>query len=366
MKRALITGGAGFIGSNLAVYLLNHGWRVTLFDNLSRKGTKSNLSWIRSNCDVSHLTLCTEDIRNYEAVRKEAARADAIFHLAGQVAVTTSFLRPKEDFDINLVGTMNILESARESGHKPIIIFASTNKVYGELEGIAVLENKKRYEFSSDFKNGISETNQLDFHSPYGCSKGAADQYIRDYYRMYGIPTVVFRQSCIYGPRQMGMEDQGWVAHFAIKTSLDEPLSIYGNGKQVRDLLHVYDLIAAYQSAIDQIDQSKGKIYNIGGGRDHTFSLLEYITFMEKLSGKKINLNFQKTRPGDQKIYISDNAKITRELSWKPAICHKDGLKELYNWVKNNLDLFKQKKIMADIFVASPSIQPFVLAGKPA
>lgn len=352
-KRALITGGAGFIGTNLTVHLLKQGWYVTVFDNLSRKGTKSNLSWIQSQTKTKNLTLCIADIRNYDAVKQEVARADVIYHLAGQVAVTTSYLRPKEDFDINLLGTMHILEAARESGHKPIILFASTNKVYGGLEDVQITETSDKYLFNEQFKAGIAESQQIDFHSPYGCSKGAADQYIRDYYRMYDIPTVVFRQSCIYGPRQMGMEDQGWVAHFAIKTLLKEPLTIYGDGKQVRDLLHVTDLIAAYQTAIDKIKTAKGKIYNIGGGSDHSFSLLEYVAYLEAIIGKKILLNFQQMRPGDQKIYISNTQKINKELNWSQQICHKQGLEELYNWVKQNMQLFEKKPNLVDAFAAT-------------
>ena len=339
-NKILITGGAGFIGSNLSNYLLAKGWEVTIVDNLSRNGTWENLVWLKNNHRYSKLNVNIIDIRNFNEIKRIISKVNVIYHLAGQVAVTTSFLNPRHDFEVNALGTFNILEAARELGHKPIIIFASTNKVYGQMNGVNVKEGKFRYSYRN-FPDGIHEEHHLDFHSPYGCSNGVADQYTRDYYRMYNIPTVVFRQSCIYGPRQMGIEDQGWVAHFAISTVLGKRINIYGDGKQVRDLLHVYDLIEAYQNAVKNIKKSAGQVYNIGGGVEHSFSLLEYLKYLEELSGKKIKTKFDEWRPGDQKVYITNIKKLKNELSWRPKISHKKGLKELFEWVKKNKELFK-------------------------
>ncbi|MBI3486287.1 GDP-mannose 4,6-dehydratase [Candidatus Daviesbacteria bacterium] len=340
MNKVLITGGAGFIGSNLALSLLKQNWQVVIFDNLSRKGSKQNLEWVKKiNPNRKNLKIQINDIRDVQTIDKAVKNAEVIFHLAAQVAVTTSFLNPREDFEINLGGTFNILEAARKSQHKPTIVFASTNKVYGNLENLKVKKVKNRYLFED--KKVISETYPLDFHSPYGCSNGAADQYVRDYFRMYQIPTVVFRQSCIYGPRQMGVEDQGWTAHFAIASILGKPITIFGEGKQVRDLLHVDDLIEAYLKSITLINKTRGEVFNIGGGEKHSFSLLEYIQFLEKLLNKKIKFKLAPVRPGDQKIYISDNTKLKKILDWQPKTCHKDGLKSLAIWVKDNRDIFR-------------------------
>lgn len=340
-KHVLITGGSGFIGINLALSLLNSGYLVTIFDNFSRFGTKGNINWLKkNNHNLNNLKIVKGDIRDYKKLKKEVLPANIIFHLAAQVAVTSSFTNPKEDFEINVLGSLNVLEAAKESKKKPIIIYSSTNKVYGDLAKFSVRKNKKRY-FYPDIPNGVSEEVNLDFHSPYGCSKGSADQYFRDFYRMYGLRTVVFRQSCIYGLRQMGIVDQGWVAFLAALVHLKKPITIFGDGKQVRDLLHVDDLIRAYMQAIKNIKKSAGEIYNIGGGKNHTFSLLEYIEFLEKAANRKIPLKYKDWRPGDQKVYISDNKKLKQHLKWEPKICHKDGLKELYKWVGENKDLFK-------------------------
>lgn len=337
-KRTLVTGGAGFIGSNLCAHLLKNGWEVAVFDNLSRRGSEKNLVWLLQNHNAKNLKVEIKDIRDYEAVKDAVKSADVVFHLAAQVAVTTSFLNPREDFEINALGSFNVLEAARESGHKPIVIFASTNKVYGAMEKVKVKESPTRYTYV-DYLNGIDEAYPLDFHSPYGCSNGVADQYTRDYYRMYKIPTVVFRQSCIYGPRQMGIEDQGWVAYFAIATVLCRPITIYGDGKQVRDILYVDDLIDAYMRAVSYIDKAKGQVYNVGGGNSNALSLLEYIGFLEKKK-KKINIKKAKWRMGDQKVFISNNAKLMKDLDWSPKTSCKKGVGQLMQWVVKNKSLF--------------------------
>lgn len=338
-RKALVTGGAGFIGSNLVTRLLKEGWEVTIFDNLSRKGSEKNLLWILHKYKTPKLNVLIKDVRNFNDLKETIKKTDVVYHLAAQVAVTTSFLNPREDFEINALGSFNVFEAARVSKHKPIVIFASTNKVYGSMSSIKVNEGQDRYNYL-DMPEGISEDYPLDFHSPYACSNGVADQYALDYFRMYGVPTVVFRQSCIYGPRQMGTEDQGWVAYLAIAALLDEEIRIYGNGKQVRDLLHVDDLIEAYQLSIKKIKLSQGQAYNIGGSKDHSFSLLEYNKYLSEELNKKIKIKFKKWRPGDQKIYLSNTNKIRRHLHWEPRICHKFGLKDLISWVKSNQNLF--------------------------
>lgn len=269
--KVLITGGAGFIGSNLAHQLIMDGETVTILDNLSRRGTANNLAWLRAN-HGERFRLIQGDVRDGVAVAQAARDQQVIYHLAAQVAVTTSVTEPRHDFEVNALGTFNVLEAARRVSDNPILIFTSTNKVYGGMEDVAVAEQPTRYAFR-DLPEGISESRPLDFHSPYGCSKGAADQYVRDYARIYGLRSVVFRMSCIYGTRQFGNEDQGWVAHFLISAALGRPISIYGDGKQVRDLLFVQDLIEAFKQATRQSDRTAGQVYNIGGGMANTLSV---------------------------------------------------------------------------------------------
>lgn len=338
-NRVLITGGAGFIGSNLAAHYLKKGWQVTVFDNLSRKGSEKNLSWLIQSFKGNDLKVIEKDVRDFEAVTEAVRLADLIYHLAAQVAVTTSLLNPREDFEVNALGGFNVLEAARQAGHKPIVIYSSTNKVYGQLENVLIKEGEKRYDFEEI--EGIDEEHPLDFHSPYGCSKGIGDQYTRDYARIYRLPTVVFRQSCIYGPRQMGVEDQGWVAHFVISALHKRPITIYGNGKQVRDLLHVKDLIAAYEQAVDNIEICRGQVYNIGGGKEFSLSVLEAIELIGSLLGKKIEPSFAEARLGDQKVFISDNTKLKEHLRWEPKVHFKDGITELIACVKENRNLFR-------------------------
>ena len=260
--------------------------------------------------------------------------ADLILHLAGQVAVTSSVIDPITDFETNARGTLNILESVRLSGHNPIFIYSSTNKVYGALEDIAVTESTTRYVFNT-LRFGVAETRGLDFHSPYGCSKGAADQYVRDYSRIYGLNTVVFRQSCIYGPHQHGVEDQGWVAWFMIALSQGKQLTIYGNGKQVRDLLHIDDLLSAYDAAARHIKTTKGQIYNIGGGPKNTLSIWhEFKPLLERLYKRTITPKFSDWRPGDQPIYISDIRKAKKDFGWLPKTNVSTGIQSLFHWIQ--------------------------------
>jgi len=337
--RILITGGAGFIGSNLAWHHLKQGEKVIIYDNLSRPKVRKNLEWLKGHPNASNLEIMVEDLRNFEALQTVVESVDVIFHLAAQVAVTTSVINPRGDFETNALGTLNVLEASRLSSKNHIIIYSSTNKIYGEMKGVKVKDTNNKYEYE-DFTCGISETFPLDFYSPYGCSKGTGDQYAIDYARIYGLETVVFRQSCVYGIRQFGNEDQGWVAHFVISAFFDRPIIIYGDGKQVRDLLYITDLIKAYEIAINNIDVTKGKVYNIGGGSGNSICLLHLIEILEKLLGKKIKYSFAQWRPGDQKVFISDIRCAYNDFGWKPQVSVKEGVNHLLHWVKANKELF--------------------------
>jgi CDP-paratose 2-epimerase len=340
-KKLLITGGAGFIGVNAALRFLGKGWDVTIFDNFSRRGTDINEATLKSGSFPGKAVIVRGDVRtDTNQLGALAEEHDAVLHLAAQVAVTTSVTNPREDFESNALGTFNVLEAVRLSKRRPAVLYTSTNKVYGGLENLAVKEEERRYAFV-DQPQGVDEFQLLDFHSPYGCSKGTADQYVRDYARLYDMKTVVFRQSCIYGPHQMGIEDQGWVAWFLIAALLGKPVTIYGNGKQVRDLLYVDDLVSCYEAAIDKIDVCAGRIYNLGGGASNTLSLLEFFNILKKEFGTDVPLSYAKTRPGDQPIFISDNGKALRELGWKPTTEVHAGLRQLHDWLKANMDRLK-------------------------
>jgi CDP-paratose 2-epimerase len=339
-ENILVTGGAGFIGSNLVNNLLDDGYRVTVFDALLRRGTEHNLSWLRSRHRDGRLCFVQGDVRDFEALRTVVRRAEIIYHLAGQVAVTTSVDDPRTDYEINALGTFNVLEAVRQSGHRPVVVFTSTNKVYGGMEDVAVVERTTRYEYQ-DFPHGVPESQPLDFHSPYGCSKGAADQYVRDYGRIYGLPTVVFRMSCIYGPRQFGNEDQGWLAHFMIAALKGEPVTIYGNGKQVRDVLFVEDLVRAFRLAVEKIDTSAGQVFNIGGGPSNVLAVWqEFRELLTDLKGEKIDARYGDWRPGDQPCYVSDIRKAGRCLGWEPRIDKETGVRRLWEWVSSHKSLF--------------------------
>ncbi|HKB06306.1 MAG TPA: GDP-mannose 4,6-dehydratase [Gemmataceae bacterium] len=340
MERILVTGGAGFVGSNLVNALLRDGHHVTVFDALQRRGTEHNLDWLRERHPGGRLRFIRGNVRDFAELSAAAADADVICHLAGQVAVTTSVEDPRTDYEVNALGTFNLLEAARLGGRRPVVVFTSTNKVYGGMDDTAVVERDTRYEYS-DLPFGVPETQPLDFHSPYGCSKGAADQYVRDYYRIYGLRTVVFRMSCIYGPRQFGNEDQGWVAHFLIAALTGKPITIYGDGKQVRDILYVDDLVRAFRLAIERIDVAAGQVFNIGGGPDNTMSVwAEFRELLADLKGEKVPARFGDWRPGDQPCYVSDIRKAKEVLGWEPKIDRETGVSKLWDWVCAHRELF--------------------------
>jgi CDP-paratose 2-epimerase len=313
--------------------LLQAGAEVTIFDNLSRAGSATNLAWLREQPGNQRLRFIPGDVRDAQLVAEAVADRNEIYHLAAQVAVTTSLDDPQLDFEINLCGTFNVLEGARKSGRRPFLLFTSTNKVYGAIE--PPRECIRRNGHPPKFE-GINEDAQLDFHSPYGCSKGAADQYVRDYARVFSIPTVVFRMSCIYGPHQFGNEDQGWIAHFAISALLGRAISIYGDGSQVRDVLYVDDLVAAMETARMHLERTAGHIYNIGGGQENAVSLLEVIAELERLSGRRIRLTHGPWRVGDQRVYVSDTRSFQRVTGWIPRVSVKSGVARLYGWLSDH------------------------------
>jgi CDP-paratose 2-epimerase len=339
-KNYLVTGGAGFIGSNYVHRLVQRGETVTIFDNLSRAGAPRNVDWLKSQFGDDAFRLIVGDVRSADQIAEAARDADVIVHLAGQVAVTTSVINPRDDFEANALGTFNTLEAARTSGRDPVFIYASTNKVYGGMEDVALKEDATRWLYA-DLEHGCPETQPLDFHSPYGCSKGTGDQYVRDYARIYGLRSVVFRQSCIYGPRQFGIEDQGWLAWMIIAAVTGRRITIYGDGKQVRDVLHVDDLLNAYDAAVENIEAAQGQVYNMGGGTRNVMAIWEeFGPILERLLGEKIEVARDNWRPGDQKVFYADFRKARRELGWEPKISLEDGIELLFNWVKENRKLF--------------------------
>jgi CDP-paratose 2-epimerase len=337
--RILITGGAGFIGCNSADHFLAQGHEVVVFDNLSRVGADTNLRWLQAR-HGDGLTFVRGDVRDYETVSRAVPGADVVLHLASQVAVTTSVIDPRSDFEINALGTFNVLEAVRLHAPEAVFLYASTNKVYGGMEEMAIVERESRYAYR-DFPHGVSETFPLDFHSPYGCSKGTGDQYTIDYARIYDLKTVSLRQSCIYGRRQFGVEDQGWVAHFVIAAVLGRPITIYGDGKQVRDVLHITDLIGAYDRAINRIDKVSGQALNLGGGPVNTLSVwAEFGPLLEQLKGAPVPIERGPWRPGDQRVFVADIRKAKTALDWRPKIDPATGIRDLYGWVAENPQLF--------------------------
>jgi CDP-paratose 2-epimerase len=333
----LITGGCGFIGTNAARYFAKRGHNLHILDNLSRNGSEVNLAWLGDRFDV---TFTEGDIRNRDLIdrifREEVI--DVVIHLASQVAVTTSVEDPQHDFAVNARGTFNVLDAVRKHSPDTVFLNASTNKVYGTLQGRKVEEKRRRYAFA-DGVEGISESQPLDFHSPYGCSKGAADQYVEDYYEIYDVSTVNFRQSCIYGPRQFGMEAQGWVAWFIIAHLTRQPITIYGDGKQVRDVLYVDDLIECYHRALQNIETVAGESFNVGGGPEKSVSLLEFIDVLEDVSSEPVTFDHGEWRPGDQRVYISDTSKILERTGWRPTTSVEEGIGRLYDWVSEHQEL---------------------------
>lgn len=335
-KNILISGGAGFIGCNAAQRYALQGHNVTIIDQLSRTGSERNLAWLNS-LNLPNLKFVKADIRDAKSVQDvfEKEAYDTVLHCAAQVAVTLSIQDPVHDHAVNTLGTLNMLEGLRKSKNpKAFFVFTSTNKVYGGLEDLAIAEGDTRYHLS-DLPNGIPESQNLDFHSPYGCSKGAADQYTRDYARIYGLNTVVFRQSCIYGPQQVGIEDQGWIAWFVRKALQNASVNVYGTGKQVRDLLYIEDLLDAYDRAEANVEKTRGQIYNMGGGPTSAKSVIEVLEIIKK-DFPKLNWKFEAWRAGDQKVYISDVSKAERDFGWKPTTSSEEGISKLIGWARDN------------------------------
>ncbi|MBV8519589.1 MAG: SDR family NAD(P)-dependent oxidoreductase [Acidobacteria bacterium] len=330
----LITGGCGFIGTNLADRLLRDGHRVCVFDNLSRAGVERNLEWLRAQ-HGERLLARVADTRDANAVREAVRGATRVFHLAAQVAVTTSLDDPVSDFENNARASLNVLEAIRNSNHRPPLLFTSTNKVYGGLSDVTLDEEALRYTPRNVrvAKHGVGETRPLDFHSPYGCSKGTADQYVRDYTRSYGLQTIVFRMSCIYGPHQFGTEDQGWVAHFLIRAINREPIAIYGDGKQVRDILFVDDLVDAMLLASADMNRCAGEAFNIGGGATNTISLRELLAMIRELEGREPRVTWSDWRTGDQKYYVSDARRFSARTGWSPRVGTREGVRRLREWL---------------------------------
>jgi CDP-paratose 2-epimerase len=356
-RSVLIFGGAGFIGSNWAHRLLETtDAKVHVFDNLSRRGVRHNLESLQKSAGSSgRLQITVADVRDQQKVERAVRFATEVYHFAAQVAVTTSLTDPRLDFDINLAGTFNVLEAIRKAGHRPFFLFTSTNKVYGDLACHAVRKSTTRYEFA-DVK-GIAENEPVDFHSPYGCSKGASDQYVRDYARIFDIPSVVLRMSCIAGPRQFGNEDQGWVAHFLYSALEGNPLVIYGDGRQVRDVLCVEDLLCAFEAVRASLPTAAGQIYNIGGGQQNTASLIELVGEVERLTHRKITFTRDAARPGDQLIYVTDYSKLNRDTGWAPEFNVRDTLRLMYSWWKTHRELFPAA-LPESAVVPTPALQP--------
>ena len=330
----LITGGAGFIGTNLAARLLDSGRAVLLYDNLSRPGVERNLAWLRER-HPQRLQVAIADIRERDRVREAVAQASQVFHFAAQVAVTSSLEDPREDFDINLGGTLNVLEAMRTLEHPPSLLFTSTNKVYGGLEDVALEIAGTRYQpvDASLRAHGIGESRPLDFHSPYGCSKGGADQYVLDYVRSFGLPAALFRMSCIYGPHQCGNEDQGWVAHFMRRALRGEPITLYGDGRQVRDILFVDDLVDAFLRCQAQMQALAGRAFNIGGGPRNALSLLDVLAQIQALTGSAPEIARGPWRVGDQRYYVSDTRAFSAASGWTAAVDARAGIARLHDWM---------------------------------
>lgn len=342
LSRVLITGGAGFIGSNLASRLLEQGHEVAILDNLARAGSASNLECLRARYGVDAFRFTNAGVDDLEALLRAAEGVERVYHLAGQVTVTDSVADPLRDFSDNALGTIHALEAARLTASNPVFIYSSTNKVYGSLEDIEFEEEPTRYRFR-DLPLGVPETRPVDFHSPYGCSKGSGDQYTRDYFRIYGLRTIVFRQSCIYGPGQFGLEGQGWLSWLMMASLWGWPITICGNGKQVRDILHVDDLLEAYDAAVNRIDEAAGQVFNVGGGPGNTISVwVEYGRMIEGLVGHQPDVSFAKWRPGDQRIYVSGIQKAGQMLGWKPRISVEEGVCRQFEWIKSHESVIRQ------------------------
>ncbi len=334
----LLTGGAGFIGSNLAHRLAAEGERVVLFDNLSRAGTAKNVEWLRST-HPSSVELRVGDVRDERALRAAVEGATAVFHMAAQVAVTSSIVDPSFDFEVNARGTLNVLEAVRASRHRPPVVYTSTNKVYGELEDIELRAETSRYSPVNEAlrRRGVDEHRALDLRTPYGCSKGIGERYVVEYARTYGLRAVALRMSCIYGPRQMGNEDQGWVAHFFRRAIANEPITIYGDGRQVRDVLYVDDLVDALLTAYRDVERLSGSAFNVGGGPERTLSLLELLEAIATSSGKRPLVEFSAWRTGDQRYFVSCIERYRQAAGWRPRVTVEEGLRRLDDWVRRSM-----------------------------
>ena len=332
----LITGGAGFIGSNLADRLAGDGHRIRIYDALSRAGTERNLAWLQDN-HGDRIEFVHADIRDEPVLAAAARDAKVVFHLAAQVAVTTSMVDPRDDFSINIAGTLNLLEALRLRGDGTPLIFASTNKVYGDLADLSFDRAGDAYvpADAAVRAHGIGEARPLDFHTPYGCSKGAADQYVLDYARSFGVPTAVLRMSCIYGRGQMGTEDQGWVAHFLIRALSGEPITLYGDGCQVRDILDVSNAVDAYVRAWERIDEVQGRAFNLGGGPDNAVSLRELLAHIGTLIGREVAIDYADWRAGDQRYFVADTRAAQAALDLAPKVAWRDGVAALARWLAN-------------------------------
>ena len=354
-RSVLIFGGAGFIGSNWAYRLVkNTDARVHIFDNLSRAGVRENLAWLQRTVGKSgRLRTTIGDVRDPVLVDQAVRGATEIYHFAAQVAVTTSVDDPRLDYEVNVGGTINVLEAARKTERRPFLLFTSTNKVYGHLAPQGLVAKAKRYA-SSDGR-GTNELQPLDFYSPYGCSKGAADQYVHDYSRMFGLPTVVFRMSCIAGPHQFGNEDQGWVAHFLYSALQNRPATIYGDGRQVRDVLHVEDLLRAFEAARLHLEKTAGEVYNVGGGIENSTSLLEIIDEIEEVTGSRMRYRMESCRPGDQLFYVTDYRKFQQHTGWRPRSDVRATLESICDWWKQNPRLFPEP--VAPVEMATAALQ---------
>ena len=340
-RSVVILGGAGFIGSNLAHHLLeNSDAKVHVFDNLSRPGVRYNLESLQKAAGNSgRLQITVGDVRDAVMVDRVLRHATEVYHFAAQVAVTTSICDPRLDFEVNLMGTFNVLEAVRRHGRTPLLFYTSTNKVYGAMPARKVVLKGRRWEYESGA--GIGEDEPLNFHSPYGCSKGAADQYVHDYGRIYGIPTVVFRMSCIAGPRQYGNEDQGWVAHFLYSALANAPVVVYGDGCQSRDVLDVDDLVRAIEAVRENQGATAGQIYNVGGGPQNSTSLVELIDHIETMTGRRLQYQTAKARPGDQLVYVTDTSKLKRDTGWEPRLSVGQTLARIYGFWKRHRELFE-------------------------
>lgn len=334
--RVLITGGCGFLGSNIASAVLRQGGELAVMDNLFRSGSEKNLEWLKTQGSFKYVRGDVRRREDLDAVLKDF-KPETVFHLAGQVAMTTSIKDPQLDFAINAQGTLNLLESVRANCPAAAVIYSSTNKTYGDLEWTKYTETGNRYEVP-DYPNGFPETIPLEFHSPYGCSKGAADQYVLDYHRIFGLKTAVFRHSSMYGGRQFATYDQGWIGWFVLKAveasrGAKEPFTISGNGKQVRDVLYADDMVNLYLKAAQKMDAINGKAFNVGGGMANSLSLLELLAMLEEELGVKLNYTKLPPRESDQKVFVADISRVGGLLGWRPEVGKREGIRRMIKWV---------------------------------